>query len=98
MNIDFELETNEIVSALKTADGYLDCENIILQNIKKQFAKKYTAEAIMAFLKKLLQYFEKLIEKDKNIADCSNYRYAAGFLDTLTRSQYWYSWITNSNL
>jgi len=35
MIINFEFEIKEIIAGIKQADGYLDCENIIIHNIKK---------------------------------------------------------------
>jgi hypothetical protein len=98
MIINIDPETKEIVSELKLADGYLDCEKIIIHNIKKQFKNGHSAQSVITYLKELLQYFEELIVKNKDTFDCSNYRYTVGFLDTLTRSKYWHSWITSTNL
>lgn len=98
MIIDFDNETKEIISDLKLADGYLDCEKVIIYNIKKHLANGFPVSVIEGYLKKLMQYFEDLIVTNKNSADCTNYRYAVGFVNTLISTPYWHSWIKTTIL
>lgn len=98
MAIEFEKEAKEITANLKLADGYLDCEKIIIRNIKKLLLNTHPVSEIEGYLKKLLHYFEELIVKHKDTADCTNYRYTVGFLDTVLRFPYWYSWIASTSL
>lgn len=93
MSIDFDLETIEIANKLKQVEGYLDCEKIIIHNIKKQLDKGFDDEKIIVYLKKLSAFLYKKIESNQGSADCSNYRYAAGFVDTLLKMPYWKSWM-----
>ncbi len=82
MTIDFDAETNEITSKLKQVEGYLDCEKIIVHNIQKQLQNGNNDENIVLYLKKLSTWFENKIAANQPNADCTNYRYASGFVDT----------------
>jgi len=93
MSIDFDLETIEIVNKLKQIVGYLDCEKIIIHNIKKQLDKGFDDENIIVYLKKLSAFLNNKIESTQGNADCSNYRYAAAFVETLLKMPYWRSWM-----
>ena len=93
MSIDFHLETIEIANELKQMEGYLDCEKLINHNIKKQLDNGMDDEKIIVYLKKLSIYFEKKIEINQHNTDCTNYRYAAGFVYTLLKMPYWKSWM-----
>lgn len=93
MLIEFDIETIEITGKLKLVEGYLDCEKVIVQNIRKQLQKGNNDENILLYLKKLSTWLEKKITTDKLNSDCTNYRYAAGFVDTLLRIPYWKSWM-----
>jgi len=93
MSIDFDPEIIEITNKLKQVEGYLDCEKIIIHNIKKRLDNGFDDEKIIVYLKKLSACFDKKIETNKDNADCTNYRYAAGFLNTLLKMPYWRSWV-----
>lgn len=93
MSIDFNLETIEITNKLTQVEGYLDCERIIIRNIKKQLDNGFDDGEIILYLKKLSAWLYKNIEANQGNADCSNYRYAAGFVDTLLKMPYWRSWM-----
>ena len=93
MAIDFDLETIEINTKLKQVRGYFDCEKIIIHNIKKQLNKGFDDENIRDYLKKLSVCFDKNIKISQGKADCSNYRYARDFVDTLLQLPYWKSWV-----
>ena len=93
MTINFDIETSEITSKLKQVEGYLDCEKIIVQNIRKQLQNGNNDENIILYLKKLLTWFENKIAVNQINSDCTNYRYAAGFVDTLLKMPYWKSWM-----
>jgi hypothetical protein len=93
MTIDFDAETIEITSKLKQVDGYLDCEKIIVHNIQKQLQNGNNDENIVLYLKKLSTWFETKIAANQTNADCTNYRYASGFVDTLLKMPYWKSWM-----
>jgi hypothetical protein len=88
MPIDFDLETIEITDNLKQVEGYLDCEKIIIHNIKKHLEKGFDEENIIAYLKKLSVFLNRKIDANQGKADCSNYRYAAGFVNTLLKMPY----------
>lgn len=93
MSIDFDVETIEIANKLKLVEGYLDCEKIIIHNIKKQLDKGFDDEKIIVYLKKLSVFLSNKIESNQGNADCSNYRYAAAFVETLLKMPYWRSWM-----
>ena len=93
MIIDFDSEIIEITGKLKQVEGYLDCEKIIIHNIKKQLDNGCDDENIIVYLKKLSAFFDKKIQINQHDADCTNYRYAAGFVDTLLKMPYWKSWM-----
>lgn len=91
--INFEIETNQIIADLKKADNYLDCENIIIINMKKQMLKGVKVNNIQDYLKNLQKYVEdKSVINDSN-NDCINYRYAGAFLHTVNTTPYWHSWM-----
>ncbi len=91
--INFEVETNEIITDIKKADSYLDCENVIINNIKKQVVNGIEVNNIQGYLKKLQKYIEDKSVINKGNNDCVNYRYAAGFLHTINTTPYWHSWM-----
>ena len=95
--INFEFEVKEIIVDLKRSDGYLDCENIITHNIKKQVSNGIAVHNIESYLKKLNKYFEDKTVINKGNADCVNYGYAAGFLITIIATPYWHSWIKTTD-
>lgn len=93
MSFDFDRETIEIDHKLKRAEGYLDCEKIIIHNIKKQLDNGLDDEKIIVYLKRLSAWVYEKIEANKGNVDGSNYRYAAGFVETLLKMPYWRSWM-----
>jgi len=93
MAIDFDGEMTEIAGKLKQVVGYLDCEKIIVNNIRKQLQNGNNDENIILYLKKLSACFDKTVETNKHDANCTNYRFASGFVDTLLRRPYWKSWM-----
>lgn len=95
MHIDFESEVKEISLQLKPADGYLECEKVIINLIKKYLVNGNTPQDIEPRLKKVLEYLQDMIVINKDTTECINYRYAAGFLKTIIDTPYWYSWIKN---
>ncbi|MDP4262006.1 MAG: hypothetical protein Q8941_05690 [Bacteroidota bacterium] len=93
MFIDFDLETTEITGRLKHVEGYLDCEKIIISNVRKLLDHDLTDENIILYLKKLSAWLTNALETSQGNADHTNYRYAAGFVDTLLKMPYWKSWM-----
>jgi hypothetical protein len=79
--IDVDLEIIEIIRKLEQEKGYLDCNRIVIQNIKKQLNEGFDDEKIIMYLKKLYVYFDKKIEANQSTADFSNYRYVCGFVE-----------------
>lgn len=98
MKIDFEYEIREMTPTLKLAKGYLECERVIINNIRKHIRNGFDDASISEFLKKLLSYFLERIAATKQTNDCINYRYAKGFVNTLIVTPYWRSWIKNINI
>ena len=93
MTIDFDAETSEITSRLKQVEGYLDCEKVIVENIRKQLQNGNNEENIILYLKKLSTWFKNKITVNQLNTDCTNYRYAAGFVETLLKMPYWSRWM-----
>lgn len=91
MKIDFEFEVSELTGELSTADGYLECEAIVLANIKKHIDKNISIIFIEGYLKRLNKYFEDKTVINKGNANCANYKYAAGFLNAIITTPYWHS-------
>lgn len=91
--INFEIETNQIITDLKKVDNYLDCETIIISSIKKQVVKGIIVNDIQDYLKKLQKYVEDKSVINNGNNDCVNYRYAVGFLHTVNTTPYWHSWM-----
>ena len=75
MIINFEFEIKEIIADIKQADGYLDCENIIIHNIKNNVSNGIAVTNIESYFKKLHKYFEDNTVINKSNADCVNYRF-----------------------
>lgn len=93
MKIDFEFEMNVIEPQLKSAKGYLECERVIINNIRNHALKEFDDDSIAEFLKKLQSYLATKVEATKQTTDCINYRYAKSFVNTLVATPYWRSWI-----
>ena len=73
-------ETSAMMIQLKNANGYLECENIILKNLGEHDNNSVSMTTIESHLKHLLKYIEDKIVINKGNAHCENYRYAAGIL------------------
>lgn len=93
MKIDFEIEISTLTPELKGADGYLNCEHVIVTNIKKHVRKGVAIPVIETYLKKLLVFFEDKMLINKGHTDSVNFRYAAGFLNSVISTPYWHSWM-----
>jgi len=78
--IAFDDETSVMIKQLKNANGYLECENIILKNLGEHDNNRVSIISIRSYLKNLLKYIEDKIVINKGNAHCENYRYAAGIL------------------
>ena len=92
MKIDFDYEVSELTRYLKSADGYLDCEKIVLANTKRQLYNRIAIHTIESYLKELQKYFEDKSVVNKGNEESVNYKYAAGFLNTINNTPYWHSW------
>ncbi len=98
MLIKFENEAAEIVSQLKLADGYLDCEKVIIYNIRKQLKNEILGSDVEKYLINLKAYLDIEVINHQTVDDYRNYRYASAFLNTLITIPYWHSWINTINL
>ena len=89
----FDNETKEINIDLKKADGYMDCERIIIHNLKKHVGNKVSTFDLEAYPKKMLRYIEdkEIINRGNGI--CINYKYAVGFIKTIIDTPSWHSWL-----
>lgn len=93
MKINFETEAKALTSQLKAGDGYLDCEHIIIDNIKKQIHSGFAIPDIEKYLKQLRTFFEDKMVINKGNMEAVNFRYAAGFLGTVIATPFWQSWM-----
>jgi hypothetical protein len=93
IRIVFDKETKAMLIELKNANGYLDCENIILKNLKKHDNNRVSIIAIESYLRKLLKYIEDKAVINKDNTECENYTYAASLLRSIIETPYWDRWI-----
>ena len=91
--INFNYETKEINIKLKEVKGYLDCENIIIENIKKHAANGVSVNDIENYLKELHNHLQNKMAINKNNINYINFMYAAGFLNTVINTPYWLGWL-----
>jgi hypothetical protein len=98
MTIDLAYEISEMTPDLRMAEGYLACEKIIIQNVRKQLTRGCSDELILKFLQGLSDYYKSRIAELQNMSDCTNYRFAEGFINTLIKMPYWRSWIKTINM
>lgn len=91
----FDIETKAMLIELKNANGYLDCENIILKSLGKLENSEVPIISIKSYLKQLLKYIEDKSVINRGNADCENYTYAAGFLRSIIATPYFVRWIKN---
>jgi hypothetical protein len=93
MIINFESDIQELSTGLKKVEGYLACERLIIQNIQKYIEKGFDDPIIENYLKKVSLHIEDIITVNHGTSDCTNYRYAGGFLNFLFRTPCWGHWI-----
>jgi hypothetical protein len=93
MKIDPDYEISEMTPDLQQAGGYLECEKVIVNNVRKQIIKGFDDKTIVNYLEKLSAYFKDRIKTSQNTSVCTNYRYVEGFINTLIHMPYWRSWI-----
>ncbi len=92
--INFEIESLKVADKLKQVSGYLECENVVIRNIKQLVVAGNGVPNIEVYLKKLLSYFENQMGQNTNYKDSINYLHAATFVRTLITTPYWHSWIS----
>ena len=96
MNVNFENEAKELITKLRSADGYLECEKLIISFAEKYLVNGKLPQDMGSILNKLLNYIQNLVAANKNTTDCINFGYATGYLTTLVETPHWYSWIDTS--
>jgi hypothetical protein len=82
MIIDFDRETQKIISGLKMANGYMDCEMIVSNNINQYRFNGVSDFNIEVHLTKLRKHLNELILVNKDPYDCIRYRYVTHLIDT----------------
>jgi hypothetical protein len=87
MTINLQDEIAHITDSLKLEKGYLACEQIITNNIKKHLELNCGNLIIKKYLAGLSNHFLALIEVEGDGAECINYRYARGAINILLK--YW---------
>ena len=91
--MNFTSENEQIANELKLANGYLACEKIILNNILNRFEFGLDDASIENYLKELVTHLEIIIETGKESNFHINYRFAAGFINTLLKVPAWREWV-----
>lgn len=89
----FEAEMHELSNNLKKAEGYLACEKIIIQNIRKHADNGCDDAIITKYLQKVSSHIDCIVAANEGGTDCINYRYAGGFLNILLRTPCWNNWV-----
>lgn len=72
MKNDFENEASEIIGKLKLSDGYLECEKVVIENMKKQLATGYSIAVMEAYLINLLNFFREHAKQMKEVPMAQN--------------------------
>jgi hypothetical protein len=93
MKIEFEKESAEIIANLKYAGYHLDCERVILYNIKKLFEMGLSEQMITGYMEKLFLILENLSKSTEDVLERFNYKHSAHFLNSLQSTPYWRNWI-----
>ena len=96
MGIDFDYEVSEMTPHLQQAEGYLECEKVIVNNVRNHVIKGFDDKVITNYLEKLSTYFKDRIKKSQNTSDCTNN--VEGFINRLIKMPYWRSGITTIDL
>lgn len=91
--IDIDNEKKLIIAALKQVSGYLDCEKIIIQRIRKQAENGAYDTTIENYLKSIASHLEISGSACGDANEQLNYRYVIGFINTLLRIPSWRSWL-----
>ena len=58
MRIDFDYEISEMTPNLQRAEGYLECEKVIVNNVRKHVIRGLDDKVINNYLAKLSTYFK----------------------------------------
>lgn len=91
--IHFDNETKEITAGLQKADGYLECESLLIKNIQKHAEKGIPISSIEQYLRQLYAHFNNKAAIEAGSPAGINYGYATAFLQTVIATPYWKSWI-----
>jgi Ni,Fe-hydrogenase III component G len=91
--MDLAIEKEQLREALKHISGYVDCEKIIVRQIRKQVEKGFADAVIESNLKSLASHLEATIEACEDANVQMNYRYVIGFVNTLLRAPSWKNWM-----
>lgn len=67
----------------------MECERLIMGNIKKLITEGYSKTVIEAYLIQLLKYFEEKISVNEGIAECTKYRFIESFIKNIIATPYW---------
>ena len=91
--MDLDIEKEQLTEALKHVSGYVDCEKIIIRQIRKLVTQGLADAAVESYLKDLSSHLEAATEiyGDANVQ--MNYRYVIGFINTLLRAPSWKNWM-----
>ncbi|MBS1564283.1 MAG: hypothetical protein JST39_07825 [Bacteroidetes bacterium] len=90
----YDREITVIIESLQKVEGYLACERIIIQNIKKQADCGLDDKRIEDYLLGLSAHLDqKMVEESRRNAESTNLKYASGFLSIVLKTPSWSSWV-----
>lgn len=92
-DMDMDHEISLVTESLQQVSGYLDCEKIIIRNIRKHLEKGMDESSIENYLKALIVYLERSTETAGGANMQMNHRFVIGFIYTLLRTSSWRSWV-----
>lgn len=92
-DMDMDHEISLVKESLEQVSGYLDCEKIIIRNIRKHLENGMDELSIENYLKALIVYLERSTETDGGANRQMNHRFVIGFIYTLLRTSSWRSWV-----
>jgi len=98
MKINIDHELSELAADITSANGYLECERVIINQIRKHLINGFPEDNIAEYLNAFLKYLNKKITDTEQTGNCINYRYARGFVNSLITTPYWRSWIQSVNI
>lgn len=83
----------EVTDRLKAANGYVACENILIEQLLHLSNEGLTKTEKELFMKTLMAHLEEIIASPDHLPWQINLRFAHGFIQLLLRTTQWESWL-----